>query len=96
MGALYALEHPTQVKKLILLAPALSFPAFARVCEKRPPVSSQVPTIIFHGTDDTVVPLEPVKRIAERIFLDLDFHVVPDDHRLSKTFQEMDWETLLA
>jgi hypothetical protein len=34
--------------------------------------------------------------LAEKVFLNLNYIVVDDDHRLHKTAQELDWKNLLA
>lgn len=100
MGAVFTCEHPTQVRKLILLAPALMLDPFASKPDpstgsgQRPqPVS--VPTIVIHGTLDTVVPFEPVRAMAQKFFTDLTYHIVEDDHRLHKTVHELDWKSIL-
>jgi len=90
MAAIFACRHPQQARKLILLAPALVWPGFA----DQSPVS--VPTVVYHGRGDTVVPLEPVRAVCERIFTNLTFHVVDDDHRLRKTAQAIDWVSLVG
>ena len=92
MGTVYTCNHPTQVRKLILLAPALLRPQFASHLDLQP---VSVPTIIIHGKLDDVVPLEPVREIAQKLFTNLTYHIVEDDHRLHKTTQEMDWEKIL-
>lgn len=101
MGAIFTLDYATQVRKLILLAPALTLPPFASYLDpstgsgqRREPVS--VPTIVIHGTADTVVPLEPVREMAQKLFTNLTYHIVEDDHRLHKSVQELDWENILA
>ena len=91
MGATFTCDHPTQVRKLILLAPALMLPPFA----SRVPKPVSVPTTIIHGTLDTIVPLEPVRAIAQKHFTDLTTIVVEDDHRLHKTIHELDWDNIL-
>ncbi|MDI6769978.1 MAG: alpha/beta fold hydrolase [Anaerolineales bacterium] len=91
MGALFTTQHPGQVRKLILLAPALSLPEFAAQL----PAPVDVPTIIIHGTQDEVVPLEPVRALAEKVFRKLGYRIVDDDHRLHKTVHEIDWHALL-
>lgn len=91
MAALFTCQHPKQVRKLILLAPALNLPEFAG----RLPAPVDVPTIIIHGTQDDVVPLEPVRALAKKVFINLTYHVVDDDHRLMKTAREIDWHALL-
>jgi len=102
MGATYTHDHPTQVRKLILLAPALTLDPFASRSDPStlPSVAGQrlrpvsVPTIVVHGTLDTVVPLEPVREIVQRVFTNVKYYVVEDDHRLHKTFHELDWNSI--
>ena len=91
MGSLFAYQHPERVKKLILLAPALAWPGFAD--RSSAPIS--VPTVVYHGRGDTVVPLESVRAVCERVFTDLTFHTVDDDHRLHETAQAIDWPSLV-
>jgi pimeloyl-ACP methyl ester carboxylesterase len=93
MGTVYTCGHPTQVRKLILLAPALLREPFGSYLNL-PTVS--VPTIIIHGTADTIVPLEPVREIAQKLFTNLTYHIVDDDHRLHRSVHELDWKTILA
>ncbi len=93
MGGVFTLEHPTQVRKLILLAPALILPPFASHPALHP---VSVPTIIVHGMEDDVVPLEPVRVLAEKVFTNLTYYVVQDGHRLSKAFEELDWKEIIA
>jgi pimeloyl-ACP methyl ester carboxylesterase len=93
MATVFVLDHEPQVRKLVLLAPALMLDPLASL--PRPsPVS--VPTVLIHGTLDTVVPLEPVRGIAQGLFSNLTVHIVEDDHRLHKTANEMDWSSILA
>ena len=93
MGAIFTCEHPDQVQTQVLLAPALMLPEFASFLS-REPVS--VPTIIIHGEQDDVVPLEPVRKIAERTFSNLTYHVVDDNHRLHVATDTLDWKKILA
>ena len=92
MGTVFTCEHPTQVRKLVLLSPALLRDQFAPYLNLEP---VSVPTIIIHGTEDDVVPLEPVRELAEKLFKNLTYHVVNDGHRLHKAFEEMDWKEIL-
>lgn len=92
MGAIFSSEHPDQVGKQVLLAPALMLPQFASF-PGRGPVS--VPTTIIHGRQDTIVPLEGVRQIASKVFTNLTYHIVDDDHRLHTTAEKVDWKTLL-
>jgi len=93
MGTLFTLEHATQVRKLILLAPALTLDPLASLSDPQP---VSVLTHLIHGTLDTVVPLEPVRAIAQKLFTNLTVHIVEDDHRLQKSVTELDWQTILA
>lgn len=91
MATVFALDHATQVRKLVLLAPALMLEPLASRTRLLP---VPVPTILIHGTLDTVVPLEPVREIAQKLFTNLTLHIVEDDHRLHKTASEMDWKSV--
>ena len=100
MGTVFTLEHPTQVRKLILLAPALTLEPFASRSDpstgsgqRLKPVS--IPTIVVHGTLDKVVPLEPVREMAQKLFTNVKYYVVEDDHRLHKSVHELDWNSIL-
>ena len=93
MGTIFTLDHATQVRKLILLAPALTLDPLASFTDPQP---VSVPTILIHGTLDTVVPLEPVHVIAKKLFTNLTYHIVEDDHRLQKSVNQLDWKTILA
>ena len=92
MAALFTTQHPTQVRKQVLLAPALMLPEFA----DHLPTPVDVPTIIIHGRQDTVVPIEIVKPLAEKVFHDLDYRLVDDDHRLHKAAEEMNWKEIIS
>jgi pimeloyl-ACP methyl ester carboxylesterase len=92
MAALFACLHPAQVRKLVLLAPALILPQFAS--SNLTPVD--VPTIIYHGRQDQIIPVEPTRRLAHQVFRNLTFTSVDDDHGLHKTVMEIDWPVLLA
>ena len=92
MGTIFTLDHEAQVRKLILLAPALTLDPLASLTN---PQAVSVPTTIIHGTLDTVVPLEPVHVIAKKLFTNLTYHIVEDDHRLQKSVNELDWKTIL-
>jgi pimeloyl-ACP methyl ester carboxylesterase len=93
MGAIFTCEHPEQVRKQVLLAPALMLPQFASYLD-REPVS--VPTAIVHGKQDTIVPFEEVREIAKKVFTNLTYKIVDDDHRLHKTTDILDWKKVLA
>ena len=93
MGTVFTCAHPTQVRKLVLLAPALLREQFASYLDLEP---VSVPTVVIHGTLDTVVPLEPVREIAQNLFTNLTYHIVEDDHRLGKSVHELDWKEILS
>lgn len=92
MAAIFACQRPAQVRKLILLAPALILPDFAA----SPPAPVDVPTVIYHGRQDQIVPLEPTRRLAQQVFRNLIFNEVDDEHGLYKTVFEIDWPGLLS
>ena len=91
MAAVFALEHEDQLRKLILLAPALTLEPLASLPDPGP---LSVETLLVHGTLDTVLPLDPVRAVAEKLFGNLTLHIVRDDHRLHKTVSEMDWNSI--
>jgi pimeloyl-ACP methyl ester carboxylesterase len=101
MGAMFTRQRPEQVRKLVLFSPALIWPDFARDIFDRgdevhrgdAPVS--VPTVIYHGLRDDLVPIETVRTLAGQVFQNLAFHAVDDDHGMYKTVHEIDWEKLL-
>jgi predicted esterase len=92
MSALYTCENPEKVLKLILLAPYLSNPYLD------PKMYNQVmvPVILFHGRNDKVIPLTPTKTCAEKLFKNLTYIIVDDDHRLIKTVKCLDWKKLIS
>ncbi len=90
MAAVYACLHEERTKKLILLAPALHSEPYQPYLKKK----LTMPITIFHGRQDQVVPLAPVRAIAEQLFMNLKFNVVEDDHFLHDTFATLDWDKL--
>jgi pimeloyl-ACP methyl ester carboxylesterase len=92
MAALFATSQPERVAKLVLMAPALIWPDFAQ----NPPDAVSIPTVIYHGSQDDLIPLAQVKQLAEKVFLNLTFRVVDDDHGLYKTTHEIDWKGVLT
>ena len=92
MGALFTCQHPSQVKKQILFAPALIWPDFAGDL----PQPVDVPTLIIHGKRDEVIPIDAVRALAEKVFTNLEFREVNDDHGLYKTVHKLDWQEIVA
>ena len=91
MGALFTCQHPDQVRKLILIAPALMLPEFSVNLPK--PVD--VPTVVIHGTQDDVVPLGEVKLLAEKVFTNMQHITMEDNHRMHFAAQQLDWQELV-
>lgn len=92
MAAFFAVRHPDQVRKLVLLAPALNLSEFSRHLPK--PVD--IPTILVIGKNDDVIPIRRVEELAKQTFLNLEYLSVDDDHRLHHTADNLDWRSLLA
>ena len=92
MATLFAFEEEERVDRLILLAPALNLMCFTLV--KKMAIS--IPVMIFHGRDDKVIPIRPIEQISDRIFQDLTFNIVDDDHSLHSTFKKIGWEEILS
>jgi pimeloyl-ACP methyl ester carboxylesterase len=92
MAAVYACQHPGQVDKLVLLAPALAFIDLTQT----PLPPSDTPTVIYHGRQDDVVPLEKTRQVAEQLFPNLEFHVVDATHDLNPLLPDIDWPALLG
>jgi predicted alpha/beta hydrolase family esterase len=91
MATLFAGNHPDQVDKLILLAPALTWPDFSQHTH----LKISVPTTLYHGKNDQIIPISRVRKIAEQVFSNLIFHAVDDDHRLKNTVPAIDWCRLI-
>ena len=91
MAAGFACMHEERVEKLILLAPALHLDLYKPYEHTK----LNVPVIIYHGLQDTVVPLDDVRTMAEKLYLNHEFHAVADDHVLHDTFPALDWDALL-
>jgi predicted esterase len=80
MAVQYAMKNENRVKKLILLAPALNLPEFKIDHDKK----LKIPVIVYHGTNDDVVNPQIVKKIALKCFINMEYHLVKDDHPLHK------------
>ncbi len=91
MAAIFACEQEPRVKKLILLAPAVGLPAFEPFLGCR----VSIPTAVFHGSRDELLPLESTRDICSRVFSHLTFTEVDDDHSLHRTFPTLGWDSLL-
>jgi pimeloyl-ACP methyl ester carboxylesterase len=92
MGAIFTCNRRDQVRKLILLAPALSLPEFT----SKHFAPQDTPTILIHGRQDEVVPPEPVLQIAQEVFINMKYIPVEDGHRLHHAFEELDWKEIIS
>jgi len=92
MGTLFAMQHQTRVDRLVLLAPAINLIPSTPYAE----TEVSIPVWIYHGRNDEVISLREVQEVAGRVFRNLTFHVVTDDHYLHHTFRSIPWESLLA
>jgi len=91
MATIYAMAHEADISRLVLLAPAFNFSEFSNC----PIARIAVPTWIFIGSDDTVTPAKSVMPLAGKIFKNLHYEEVADDHMLARTFRHFDWQGLL-
>ncbi|MFX1414531.1 MAG: YqiA/YcfP family alpha/beta fold hydrolase, partial [Promethearchaeota archaeon] len=88
MGALYALQNPEKVERLILFAPFLAIEELIDL--KLEPI--RIPVIVYHGKNDEVVPLDQVMTKAKKLFLNLEYNIVDDNHYLHSTFRKINWK----
>ncbi len=91
MATIFACLNESRVRRLVLLAPALLHADPASYCKK----PLEIPVILYHGKSDSVVPPEPTREIAGKIFHNLDYRLVVDDHNLHVVFPLIDWNELL-
>ena len=92
MAAVFACRNEKKIAKLILLAPALNHMP-PEICRG---LKLDFPVIVYHGNRDEVVPPGPVHDFARKIFTDLTYHLVQDDHALHQTFFTLAWDDLLS
>jgi len=92
MASIFAVENEPSVRRLILLAPAINLMEFTPYRDRK----IQIPVHIYHGRQDEVISLEDVQSVARQVFSNLSFRAVEDDHYLHKTFEKIEWETLLS
>ena len=91
MATIYSCQNPERISKLILLSPYLSTSELNP--EKYSPID--VPVIVFQGKNDTVVSIKRSRNIAEKIFTNLTYNIVNDDHPLRNTVKVLDWKNLV-
>jgi len=90
MATLFAMDNQDRVTSMVLLAPAIN------LLESGDFKTISLPVHIYHGRGDLVLPLNEVEGAAKKIFTNLSFHKVDDDHFLHKTFETIDWDLLMA
>lgn len=91
MATFYTLNNPEKVSKLILLAPYLSNPKLNP--KNYYPVN--VPVIVFHGKRDKIALVNRSQARAEKLFTNLTYNIVNDNHYLHKTVKRLDWKKLI-
>ncbi|MFX1390958.1 MAG: hypothetical protein ACFE9Z_12910 [Promethearchaeota archaeon] len=91
MGTLFACQNSKKISKLVLLAPYLS----RKYLNPKLYTLIKIPVIIFHGTKDKIVPLTQSKILAEKLFINIKYNIVNDDHYLHKTVKSLDWKKLI-
>ena len=92
MATLFALENQGRIRRMVVLAPALNL-VDQTIFEGR---DLAVPTWIYHGTQDDVIPLQDIKNISQGLFKQLTFVELDDDHNLHNTFRDLPWDELLG
>ena len=92
MATIFAMDNKDTVARIVLLAPALNFSEFSRYTIQQ----INAPTWMIIGREDSVTPAEKVVPVARRIFTDLSYDEVDDDHLLARTFRKLDWKTMLS
>ncbi|MFW9771991.1 MAG: DUF2085 domain-containing protein [Candidatus Thorarchaeota archaeon] len=92
MGALYALQNPEKVERLILFAPFLVEEELIDM--KLEPI--RIPVIVYHGKNDDVVPIDQVMARAKKLFRNLDYNIVDDNHYLHSTLKQINWRDMFT
>lgn len=92
MAAVFACQHPGQVERLVLLAPALPYIDLAE--NPLPPID--LPVTIIHGGQDDIVPIDKTRIVAEQIFTNLTFMTFDASHDLNPIMPQLDWPELIA
>lgn len=92
MAVWFTSQNPEKVSKLILLAPYLT----SNKLNPKIYPKLKIPVIVYHGKHDKIVSATHSKTIAEKIFLNLQYNIVDDDHSLHKTFLSLNWRNLIT
>ena len=91
MATCHAAANQAQVRRIVLLAPALNYENFAP-----PPEKLRMPALLVVGEEDIVCPPDLVIPLAVQTFSGLDVLRTDDDHLLHKTFQNLDWSAIMT
>lgn len=91
MAAIFAINNPARVKRIVLLAPALNFPDFSKYLGQR----CDVPAFCYIGRHDTVTPPSLVAPAVRAVFSNLTYQEYDDDHLLHTVFATLPWQDLL-
>jgi len=91
MGTIYTNKYPQKVRKLILLAPYLS----SLLVEPNIYLTN-IPVIVYHGKHDTVVSVDHSHMQAKKLFANLEYNIVDDDHFLHNTVVSLDWKKIIS
>ena len=91
MASIYSCQNPEKISKLILLAPYLS--SLELEFKKYSPID--IPVIVFHGKHDKIVSIKHSRTYAEKLFTNLTYNIVNDDHFLHNTVKILDWHKLI-
>ena len=91
MATIFTLENPSKVSKLILLAPYLSIP----LLDPEVYTSVDVPVLVYHGIYDEIVSFKRSQMLAEKLFTNLIYYKVDDDHTLKKTVKALKWKKII-
>jgi pimeloyl-ACP methyl ester carboxylesterase len=88
-AAWLAMQYPERFESLLLLAPALhhSEPPVADAALLRAPAG--LPTIVIHGVDDQVVPIDVSRRYCRASDASVELLEVEDGHRLTESLAEI-------
>ena len=91
MATIYALKNPERIKHLVLLAPFLTSPKY--YTSRTTPIN--IPVFVVHGINDSVVSARKARKHAKKIFTNLEYILVDDDHSLHQTVVKLNWDILI-
>lgn len=92
MATLAAKSTPERIDRMVLLAPALTWPGFTEDL----PGKLETPAIVYLGKYDNLMPINDLLPIVKNVFSNMVLHVVDDDHGLRETIHHIDWKDELG